>query len=69
MPHIPLVASQGLTLETFEHYLIAGATAVVLSDAIFNKTLVDSKNYKKIQQQATAVVAQAASTLHSLHAE
>lgn len=69
MPHIPLVASQGLTFETFEQYLIAGATAVVLSDAIFNKTLVNSKNYKRIQQQATAVVVKAASTLHSLQAE
>ncbi|KAI5058197.1 hypothetical protein GOP47_0026367 [Adiantum capillus-veneris] len=66
MPQIPLVASQGMTLETFDQYLSAGATAVVLSDAIFNKTLVNSRDYKKIQQQACAVAAKAAATLHGL---
>ncbi|KAH7428693.1 hypothetical protein KP509_09G012300 [Ceratopteris richardii] len=66
MPHIQLVASQGITFETFDQYLTMGAAAVVLSDAIFNKTFVDSRDYRKIQQQATAVARKAASTRHSL---
>ncbi|MCO5567013.1 hypothetical protein L7F22_020696 [Adiantum nelumboides] len=63
MPHIPVIASQGMTFETFDQYLAAGATAVVLSDAIFNKTLVNARDYRKIQQQAGAVAAKADSTL------
>ncbi|MCO5567018.1 hypothetical protein L7F22_020701 [Adiantum nelumboides] len=66
MPHIPVIASQGMTFETFDQYLAAGATAVVLSDAIFNKTLVNARDYRKIQQQAGAVAAKADSTLRLL---
>ncbi|MCO5567007.1 hypothetical protein L7F22_020690 [Adiantum nelumboides] len=57
---------EALVKKTFDQYLAAGATAVVLSDAIFNKTLVNARNYRKIQQQAGAVAAKADSTLHLL---
>lgn len=62
MPHIPLVASQGISFENCDQYLKAGAMAVVLSDAIFDKNLVNSRDFIKIQHQANLVAKKAASS-------
>lgn len=57
---IPLIASQGITAETFDQYIAAGAAAVVLSDAIFVKTLVDGKEFKKIKDRAHLIAERSA---------
>jgi len=35
-PHVPMVASQGIQIGSIKGYVEAGASAVVLSDAIFD---------------------------------
>ncbi|TKY65208.1 lyase protein [Spatholobus suberectus] len=36
-PHVSMVASQGITIDAIEEYILRGASSVVLSDAIFDK--------------------------------
>jgi 2-keto-3-deoxy-6-phosphogluconate aldolase len=38
--------------ESVEEYFIAGTSAVVLSDAIFHKPLVEAKDFRKIRKRA-----------------
>eukprot|EP00268_Persea_americana_P063400 TRINITY_DN8220_c1_g1_i3.p1 TRINITY_DN8220_c1_g1~~TRINITY_DN8220_c1_g1_i3.p1 ORF type:complete len:138 (-),score=31.14 TRINITY_DN8220_c1_g1_i3:235-648(-) len=50
--HVPMVASQGITIDLLETYIIQGASAVVLSDAIFSKEAMNQSNFDAIQQLA-----------------
>ncbi|KAL3632652.1 hypothetical protein CASFOL_025636 [Castilleja foliolosa] len=52
-PHIPLVASQGITIDTVDQYIAQGASAVVLSDAIFDKRAMDERNFVLIRELAS----------------
>ncbi|XP_002976272.2 uncharacterized protein LOC9648842 [Selaginella moellendorffii] len=60
LAHIPMIASQGITLEMIRPYLDAGASAVVLSDAIFDSSSLSSSCFAKITQQASVAVKEAA---------
>uniref|UniRef100_A0A7N0UCI7 Uncharacterized protein n=1 Tax=Kalanchoe fedtschenkoi TaxID=63787 RepID=A0A7N0UCI7_KALFE len=51
-PHIPMVASQGITIDSIRDYIACGAVAVVLSDSIFDKDAISRKNFKMISQLA-----------------
>ncbi|EPS68767.1 hypothetical protein M569_06000, partial [Genlisea aurea] len=51
--HIPLVASQGVSMETLDQYITHGASAVVLSNAIFDAEAMDRLNFCRIQQLAS----------------
>ncbi|KAJ4833495.1 hypothetical protein Tsubulata_006666 [Turnera subulata] len=51
-PHIPMVASQGITVDSIGDYISAGATSVVLSDAIFNKDAMLGKKFTAIHNIA-----------------
>ncbi|KAH7554555.1 hypothetical protein JRO89_XS12G0235400 [Xanthoceras sorbifolium] len=51
-PHIQMVASQGITIDSIGDYIAQGATSVVLSDAIFNKEAMDQYNFDKVYQLA-----------------
>ncbi|XP_019243042.1 PREDICTED: uncharacterized protein LOC109223251 isoform X2 [Nicotiana attenuata] len=51
--HIPLVASQGVTIDLIGQYIGQGASAVVLSDAIFDKGAMSQWNFDKIYQLAS----------------
>ncbi|XP_076928226.1 uncharacterized protein LOC143592111 [Bidens hawaiensis] len=51
-PHIPMVASQGITTDSVSAYIDAGASAVVLSDAIFDKKVMSQRNYGSISHLA-----------------
>ncbi|XP_010251921.1 PREDICTED: uncharacterized protein LOC104593651 isoform X2 [Nelumbo nucifera] len=51
-PHIPMVASQGITLDSIGTYIAGGASAVVLSDAIFDKEAMCQQNFDTIYQLA-----------------
>ncbi|KAM0864440.1 hypothetical protein ACQ4PT_043922 [Festuca glaucescens] len=44
-PLLPMVASQGITTGSIKSYMEAGASAVVLSDAIFNNELIRERNF------------------------
>ncbi|XP_016461758.1 uncharacterized protein LOC107785051 isoform X2 [Nicotiana tabacum] len=57
-PHIPMVASQGVTLDLIGQYIGQGATAVVLSDAIFDKEAMIQRNFDKIYQLASVAALQ-----------
>ncbi|KAL6009905.1 hypothetical protein ACLOJK_000336 [Asimina triloba] len=46
--NIPMVASQGITIDSIEAYISGGASAVVLSDAIFDKEAMRQKNFNAI---------------------
>ncbi|KAG9454798.1 hypothetical protein H6P81_007702 [Aristolochia fimbriata] len=50
--HIPMVASQGITLDSARTYIAQGASAVVLSDAIFEKQAMQDRNFNVIYQRA-----------------
>ncbi|KAK9154570.1 hypothetical protein Sjap_002050 [Stephania japonica] len=50
--HIPLVASQGMTLDSMRMYIDQGAASVVLSDAIFDKEAMDRRAYDEIRRLA-----------------
>ncbi|WCJ39205.1 KHG/KDPG aldolase [Euphorbia peplus] len=52
-PHIPLVASQGITIDSIGAYITSGASSVVLSDAIFNKETMSQKNFDAIYKVAS----------------
>lgn len=47
-PRIAMVASQGITIDSMRRYIEAGATAVVLSDAIFEKEAMRQRNFDEI---------------------
>lgn len=51
--HIPMVASQGITIDLIGQYIGQGASAVVLSDAIFDKEAMSQQNFDKIYQLAS----------------
>lgn len=51
-PHIPMVASQGMTLDSVGVYIGEGASAVVLSDAIFDKKAMAQRDFVLIYQLA-----------------
>ncbi|KAK0600223.1 hypothetical protein LWI29_012835 [Acer saccharum] len=51
-PHIQMVASQGITIDSIGDYIAQGAASVVLSDAIFDKEAMDQNNFDKIYQLA-----------------
>ncbi|KAK9283368.1 hypothetical protein L1049_011610 [Liquidambar formosana] len=50
--HIPMVASQGITIDSIAKYIACGASSVVLSDAIFNKEAMGKRNFSAIYQLA-----------------
>ncbi|XP_042959496.1 KHG/KDPG aldolase-like isoform X2 [Carya illinoinensis] len=50
--HISMVASQGITIDSIREYISRGATAVVLSDAIFNKEAIIQNDFEEIYQLA-----------------
>ncbi|XP_061367109.1 uncharacterized protein LOC133310229 [Gastrolobium bilobum] len=47
-PHVSMVASQGITIDSIGEYILRGASSVVLSDAIFDKEAIEQYNYNKI---------------------
>ncbi|XP_054816072.1 uncharacterized protein LOC129315929 isoform X2 [Prosopis cineraria] len=49
---IPLVASQGITIDSIGEYIRQGASSVVLSDAIFDKKAIGQHNFEKIFELA-----------------
>lgn len=51
-PCIPMVASQGIAIDSVMEYISAGASSVVLSDAIFDKKAMNRKNFNVIYQFA-----------------
>ncbi|RZB93613.1 KHG/KDPG aldolase isoform C [Glycine soja] len=51
-PHISMVASQGITIDSIGEYILRGASAVVLSDAIFDKDAIAQHDLDKIQKLA-----------------
>ncbi|KAD3338663.1 hypothetical protein E3N88_34184 [Mikania micrantha] len=51
-PHIPIVVSQGITTDSVGAYIDEGASAVVLSDAIFDKKAVSQRNFSAIYELA-----------------
>ncbi|XP_020099473.1 uncharacterized protein LOC109717924 isoform X2 [Ananas comosus] len=58
-PHVPMVASQGVTTESIGRYIEAGASAVVLSDAIFDKGAMQQRSFDEIERLASCAVLQA----------
>ncbi|XP_056690277.1 uncharacterized protein [Spinacia oleracea] len=50
--HIPMVASQGIKMDLVEEYITRGASAVVLSDAIFCKEAIARGDFDTISEQA-----------------
>ncbi|XP_057976241.1 uncharacterized protein LOC131163633 isoform X3 [Malania oleifera] len=50
--HIPMVASQGITLDSIGEYIAQGASSVVLSDAIFDRMAMSEQNFNGIYQLA-----------------
>ncbi|XP_023728369.1 uncharacterized protein LOC111876071 isoform X2 [Lactuca sativa] len=57
-PHIPLIASQGITTDLVGEYIGEGASAVVLSDAIFEKEAMTQRNFTAIYQLAKLAASQ-----------
>ncbi|KAL2612995.1 hypothetical protein R1flu_024687 [Riccia fluitans] len=52
--HIPLIPSNGISLDMVESYLSAGVMAVILSDAIFEKSAVECRDFSRITTLATS---------------
>ncbi|KAJ6945369.1 hypothetical protein NC651_000427 [Populus alba x Populus x berolinensis] len=52
-PHIPMVASQGIMIDSIGEYISSGASSVVLSDAIFDRGAMTQRNFKVIHQLAS----------------
>ncbi|WRX12678.1 KDPG/KHG aldolase - like 1 [Theobroma cacao] len=57
-PHIPMVASQGITIDSVGDYIAQGAISVVLSDAIFDKEAMGRNNFNAIHQLAKSAALQ-----------
>ncbi|WJX75175.1 hypothetical protein P8452_58730 [Trifolium repens] len=51
-PHVSMVASQGITIDSIGEYIMRGASSVVLSDAIFDKEAISQCNFSKIYELA-----------------
>ncbi|CAN6213542.1 unnamed protein product, partial [Urochloa humidicola] len=58
-PLIPMVASQGIQTGSIKGYLEAGASAVVLSDAIFDKELMRKGKFSEIAELASLATLEA----------
>nr|XP_043609892.1 putative KHG/KDPG aldolase isoform X1 [Erigeron canadensis] len=58
-PHIPIVASQGITIDSLGEYIAHGASSVVLSDAIFDKEAIAQRNFNSVYRLAQLAVLQA----------
>ncbi|KQK20342.1 uncharacterized protein LOC100827605 isoform X2 [Brachypodium distachyon] len=58
-PVLPMVASQGITIDSIKSHMEAGASAVVLSDAIFNKELMGERKFVEISELANRATLQA----------
>uniref|UniRef100_A0ACD5TUY0 Uncharacterized protein n=1 Tax=Avena sativa TaxID=4498 RepID=A0ACD5TUY0_AVESA len=58
-PLVPMVASQGITIGSIKSYMEAGASAVVLSDAIFDKELMGERKFVGISALANQATLQA----------
>uniref|UniRef100_J3MJH2 KHG/KDPG aldolase n=2 Tax=Oryza brachyantha TaxID=4533 RepID=J3MJH2_ORYBR len=58
-PSLPMVASQGISIDSINGYLEAGASAVVLSDAIFDKELMRERKFDEISELANLSILQA----------
>ncbi|XP_047311853.1 KHG/KDPG aldolase-like isoform X1 [Impatiens glandulifera] len=54
--HIPMVASQGVTIDLLGDYILQGASAVLLSDAIFSKEAMGRKDFNAIYRLAQLAV-------------
>lgn len=52
-PLVPMVASQGIQIGSIKGYVEAGASAVVLSDAIFDKELMRKGKFSEISELAS----------------
>ncbi|EEF36815.1 aldolase, putative [Ricinus communis] len=50
--HIPMVASQGVQIDSVGDYISCGASSVVLSDAIFNREAMAQQNFNAIYRLA-----------------
>ncbi|MEM7553918.1 MAG: bifunctional 4-hydroxy-2-oxoglutarate aldolase/2-dehydro-3-deoxy-phosphogluconate aldolase [Cyanobacteria bacterium P01_A01_bin.84] len=51
--HIPLIPTGGISFTNANKFLLAGAIAVGLSTHLFPKSLVQTKNWQAVSQQAT----------------
>ncbi|KAF3335948.1 KHG/KDPG aldolase [Carex littledalei] len=58
-PTIPMIASQGITTGSVGKYINAGASAVVLSDAIFDKEAMIKEDFDEIKRLAHLVTIEA----------
>ncbi|KAA3481439.1 KHG/KDPG aldolase-like isoform X2 [Gossypium australe] len=56
--HIPMVASQGITIDSVGDYIAQGAISVVLSDAIFDKEAMNQNNFDVVNRLATSAALQ-----------
>ncbi|GMI80477.1 hypothetical protein HRI_001717100 [Hibiscus trionum] len=56
--HIPMVASQGITIDSVGDYIAQGAISVVLSDAIFDKEAMNQNNFNAVNQLAKSAALQ-----------
>ncbi|BBN16924.1 2-dehydro-3-deoxyphosphogluconate aldolase / (4S)-4-hydroxy-2-oxoglutarate aldolase [Marchantia polymorpha subsp. ruderalis] len=54
LPHIPLIVSSGISLDMVEPYFSAGVMAVIVSDAVFGKAALETRDYSKIKTLASA---------------
>ncbi|KAF8731865.1 hypothetical protein HU200_015809 [Digitaria exilis] len=52
-PLVPMVASQGIQIGSIKGYIEAGASAVVLSDSIFDKELMRMGKFSEISEHAS----------------
>ncbi|KAF8690468.1 hypothetical protein HU200_040822 [Digitaria exilis] len=52
-PLVPMVASQGIQIGSIKGYVEAGASAVVLSDSIFDKELMRMGKFSEISEHAS----------------
>ncbi|OMO89408.1 KDPG/KHG aldolase, partial [Corchorus capsularis] len=62
-PHIPMVASQGITLDSVGEYISQGAISVVLSDAIFDKEAMSQNNFNAVHLLAKSAALQGKSAV------
>ncbi|XP_062190258.1 uncharacterized protein LOC133893285 [Phragmites australis] len=58
-PLLPMIASQGIKIGSIKGYMEAGASAVVLSDAIFDKDLMRSGKFSEISKLASLATSEA----------
>ncbi|KAL6839040.1 hypothetical protein ACP4OV_031094 [Aristida adscensionis] len=58
-PLLPMVASQGIKIGSIKGYMEAGASAVVLSDTIFDNELMRTGNLSEISERASLATSEA----------